>query len=58
MQAPFVTLFLYLDPENEYAEENAMIIEEILKQRLQGIKNEVGVYVTPAFPKLCIDTRE
>ena len=51
-QAPFVTLFLYLDPENEYAEENAMIIEEILKQRLQGIKNEVGVYVTPAFPKL------
>ena len=52
MQAPFVTLFLYLDPENEYAEENAMIIEEILKQRLLGIKNEVGVYVTPAFPKL------
>ena len=51
-QAPFVTLFLYLDPENEYAEENAMIIEEILKQRLQGIKNECGVYVTPAFPKL------
>lgn len=52
VQAPFVTLFLYLDPENEYADENAMIIEEILKQRLQGIKNEVGVYVTPAFPKL------
>ena len=51
-QAPSVTLFLYLDPENEYAEENAMIIEEILKQRLLGIKNEVGVYVTPAFPKL------
>lgn len=51
-QAPFVTLFLYLDPENEYSEENAMIIEEILKQRLQGIKNECGVYVTPAFPKL------
>lgn len=51
-QAPFVTLFLYLDPENEYAEENAIIIEEILKQRLQGIKNECGVYVTPAFPKL------
>lgn len=51
-QAPFVTLFLYLDPDNEYSEENAMIIEEILKQRLQGIKNECGVYVTPAFPKL------
>lgn len=51
-QSPFVTLFLYLDPTNEYAEENAMIIEEILKQRLLGIKNECGVYITPAFPKL------
>lgn len=51
-QAPFVTLFLYLDPETEYPEELAMIIEEILNQRLQGIKNEAGVYVTPAFPKL------
>lgn len=51
-QAPFVTLFLYLDPDNEYAEENAQIVEEILKQRLQGIKNESGVYITPAFPKL------
>ena len=52
MQAPFVTLFLYLDKDDPYLEENAMIIEEVLKQRLQGIKNEVGVYVTPAFPKL------
>ena len=51
-QSPFVTLFLHLDPDDEYIEENAMIIEEILKQRIQGIKNEVGVYVTPAFPKL------
>lgn len=51
-QSPFVTVFLNLDPEDEYIEENAMIIEEILRQRLQGIKNEVGVYVTPAFPKL------
>ena len=51
-QSPFVTLFLYLDDKDEYIEENAMIIEEILKQRYQGIKNEVGVYVTPAFPKL------
>ena len=51
-QAPFVTLFLYLDKDDPYLEENAMIIEEVLKQRLQGIKNEVGVYVTPAFPKL------
>ena len=51
-QSPFVTLFLNLDPEDEYIEENAMIIEEILRQRLEGIKNEKGVYVTPAFPKL------
>ena len=50
-QSPFVTLFLNLE-EDEYAEENAMIIEEILKQRLLGIKNEKGVYITPAFPKL------
>lgn len=51
-QSPFVTLFLNLDPKDEYVEENAMIIEEILRQRLEGIKNEKGVYVTPAFPKL------
>ena len=51
-QSPFVTLFLYLDEKDEYIEENAMIIEEILRQRYKGIKNEVGVYITPAFPKL------
>jgi len=51
-QSPFVTLFLHLEPDDEYIEENAMIIEEVLRQRMQGIKNEVGVYVTPAFPKL------
>ncbi len=51
-QSPFVTLFLNLDKDDEYIEENAMIIEEVLKQRLEGIKNEKGVYVTPAFPKL------
>ena len=51
-QSPFVTLFLYLDKDDEYLEENAMIIEEILRQRYEGIKNEKGVYVTPAFPKL------
>ena len=51
-QSPFVTLFLYLRDGDEYIEENAMIIEEILRQRYQGIKNEKGVYVTPAFPKL------
>ncbi len=51
-QSPFVTLFLWLDEKDEYIAENALIIEEILRQRYQGIKNEVGVYVTPAFPKL------
>ena len=51
-QSPFVTLFLYLDEKDEYIEENAQIIEEILRQRIEGIKNEKGVYVTPAFPKL------
>ena len=51
-QSPFVTLFMFLDDEDEYIEENAIIIEEILRQRLEGIKNEKGVYVTPAFPKL------
>lgn len=51
-QAPFVTLFLQIDPEDPYADENVMIIREILRQRLEGIKNEQGVCVTPAFPKL------
>ena len=51
-QSPFVTLFLNLREDDEYIKENAMIIEEILRQRLEGIKNEAGVYVTPAFPKL------
>lgn len=51
-QSPFVTIFLYLDKDDEYIEENALIIEEILRQRYEGIKNEKGVYVTPAFPKL------
>ncbi len=51
-QSPFVTIFLNLEKDDPYIEENAMIIEEIIKQRYQGIKNEVGVYVTPAFPKL------
>lgn len=51
-QSPFVTLFLYVRDDDPYVEENAMIVEEILRQRLVGIKNESGVYVTPAFPKL------
>lgn len=51
-QSPFVTLFLYIRDDDPYVEENAMIIEEVLRQRLVGIKNESGVYTTPAFPKL------
>ena len=51
-QTPFVSLFLYISEDKEYEEETAMLIEEILKQRLLGMKNEDGVYVTPAFPKL------
>ena len=51
-QSPFLTIFLNLNKDDEYIKENAMIIEEVLKQRYQGIKNEKGVYVTPAFPKL------
>ena len=51
-QAPFLSVCLYLGETKEYKEELAMIIEEILKQRTLGMKNEKGVYVTPAFPKL------
>ena len=51
-QSPFVTLFLNLEEDYEYVDEVAMIIQEILEQRYLGIKNESGVYVTPAFPKL------
>ena len=51
-QSPFVTLFLHLEDGDPYIKENAMIIEEVLRQRYEGIKNEAGIYVTPAFPKL------
>ncbi|WP_036728508.1 MULTISPECIES: anaerobic ribonucleoside-triphosphate reductase [Peptoniphilus] len=51
-QAPFVTLFMHLEDNDPYIDEVAQIIEEILKQRIKGIKNDAGVYVTPAFPKL------
>lgn len=51
-QSPFVTIFMRIDENDEYVAENAMIIEEILRQRYEGIKNEKGVFVTPAFPKL------
>ena len=51
-QAPFLSVAMYLGETDEYKEELAMIIEEVLKQRIQGMKNEKGVYITPAFPKL------
>ncbi len=51
-QAPFVTLFMHFEPGYEYEKEAALIQEEILEQRIEGIKNEADVYVTPAFPKL------
>ena len=51
-QAPFLTIFMHIEDGHEYEEEIAMIVEEILKQRLQGVKNKAGYYVTPAFPKL------
>ena len=51
-QAPFLSVAMYLGETDEYKEELAMIIEEFLKQRIQGMKNEKGVYITPAFPKL------
>ncbi len=51
-QAPFLSVCLYLGETDEYKEELAMLIEEVLKQRILGMKNEAGVYITPAFPKL------
>ena len=53
-QSPFVTVFMYLDevPDGQIRDDLAMIIEETLKQRMQGVKNEKGVWITPAFPKL------
>lgn len=51
-QAPFLSVCMYLGETEEYKEELAMLIEEVLKQRIEGMKNEKGVYITPAFPKL------
>ena len=53
-QAPFVTVFMYLDevPEGQTRDDLKLIIEEVLRQRIQGVKNESGVWITPAFPKL------
>ncbi len=58
-QAPFITVFMYIDevPEGRIREDLCLIIEEVLRQRIQGVKNEKGVWITPAFPKLiyCLD---
>ncbi len=51
-QAPFLSVCMYLNETEEYKEELAMLIEEVLKQRIQGMKNKMGHYITPAFPKL------
>ena len=59
-QAPFVTVFMYLDevPEGRCRDDLAMVIEEMLYQRIRGVKNERGVYITPAFPKLIYTLEE
>ena len=57
-QAPFLSIFLYLNEDPEYIKETAMLIEEIFKQRILGMKNEVGAYITPSFPKLLYVTDE
>lgn len=56
-QAPFVSVFMYIDENQEYKKETVMLIEEFLKQRIKGMKNRTGHYVTQAFPKLiyCLD---
>lgn len=51
-QAPFISIFMYLNETQEYKQELAMLIEEVLKQRIVGMKNKLGVPVTVAFPKL------
>lgn len=57
-QAPFLSIFMYLNEEPEYIKETAMLIEEMLKQRIMGMQNEVGAWITPAFPKLLYVTDE
>ena len=57
-QAPFLSIFMYISEKPEYEKETAMLIEETLRQRILGMKNEKGVYITPAFPKLLYVTDE
>lgn len=51
-QAPFLTVYMYINENKEYEKETALLVEEFLNQRIKGMKNEKGVYITPAFPKL------
>ena len=57
-QSPFLSVFMYINEYPEYERETAMLIEEMIKQRIQGMKNEVGIWITPAFPKLLYVTDE
>lgn len=57
-QSPFLSVFMYISEDPEYERETAMLIEEFIRQRIQGMKNEVGVWITPAFPKLLYVTDE
>ena len=51
-QSPFLTVYMYINENKEYEKETALLVEEFLNQRIKGMKNEKGVYITPAFPKL------
>ena len=57
-QSPFLSVFMYISENPEYEKETAMIVKEFIRQRIQGMKNEVGVWITPAFPKLLYVTDE
>lgn len=57
-QAPFLSVLMYINEDPEYETETAMLVEEMLKQRIKGMQNEVGAWVTPAFPKLLYVTDE
>lgn len=57
-QAPFLSVFMYISEEPEYEKETAMLIEEVLRQRIEGMQNEQGAWITPAFPKLLYVTDE
>lgn len=57
-QAPFLSVFMWIEENKEYEKETAMLIEEMLRQRIKGMQNEVGAWITPAFPKLLYVTDE